>query len=166
MRRLSIFLYVTLLMVNMLSGQESAVRPVITAMYEYAAYHPVEKIYLHLDKPYYAAGEYMYFRAYLTDIHLSTDNAESRIIYVELSDAQRIDGSYFTTHYGSLQPIIRNHIPILLRGLEITRLALRSKQIRYVRNKNYSEKSRYNALILAEYKMEGEVTCNVSKDSA
>lgn len=53
---------------------------------EYRQEHPVEKIYLHLDKPYYAAGEYMYMRAYLTNVHLDT-NTVSRIIYVELSDA-------------------------------------------------------------------------------
>jgi hypothetical protein len=49
----------------------------------------VEKIYLHLDKPYYAAGEYMYFRAYLTDMQLDQVSVGSRIIYVELSDGKK-----------------------------------------------------------------------------
>lgn len=61
-------------------------------MHRFEAYiesNPVEKIYLHLDKPYYAAGEYMYFRAYLTDIHLNQEVVASHIIYVELSDERK-----------------------------------------------------------------------------
>lgn len=54
----------------------------------YAQKHPIEKIYLHIDKPYYAAGELMYMRAYLTDVHLDTGTV-SRIIYVELSDNEK-----------------------------------------------------------------------------
>jgi hypothetical protein len=49
----------------------------------------VEKIYLHLDKPCYLAGEYIYFRAYLVDERLRAENVSSRIIYVELSDADK-----------------------------------------------------------------------------
>jgi len=70
-------------------AQEPKVKTTIGAFQDYTKKHPVEKIYLHLDKPYYAAGEYMYFRAYLTDIHLNQENTESGIIYVELSDAKR-----------------------------------------------------------------------------
>jgi len=69
--------------------EESHIQSAISALQDYTENHPVEKIYLHLDKPYYAAGEYMYFRAYLTDMHLNQANVESRKIYVELSDAER-----------------------------------------------------------------------------
>lgn len=45
--------------------------------------YPVEKVYLHFDKPYYAVGDTMWFKAYLTvDKHvLST---LSKIIYVDI----------------------------------------------------------------------------------
>jgi len=88
MIRLSIII-VLFLQFNMLYAQELTVKTTISAFQAYTEKHPVEKIYLHLDKPYYAAGEYMYFRAYLTDIHLNQENAASGIIYVELSDAKR-----------------------------------------------------------------------------
>ena len=68
--------------------QKSPVIKTINAFQDHVFNHSVEKIYLHLDKPYYAAGEYMYFREYLTDIHLSQENEESRKIYVELSNAE------------------------------------------------------------------------------
>ena len=74
---------------GILFAQDASVISAIGAFQDYAENHPVEKIYLHLDKPYYAAGEYMYFRAYLTDIHLNQENVESGIIYVELSDENR-----------------------------------------------------------------------------
>jgi len=62
---------------------------IIPTFAQYIGSNPVEKIYLHLDKPYYAAGEDMYFRAYLTDIHLKSENVPSRIIYIELSDEKK-----------------------------------------------------------------------------
>jgi len=78
-----------ILYTGMLFAQESPVKTAINAFQDYAENHPVEKIYLHLDKPYYAAGETMYFRAHLTDMDLKPDNVASRIIYVELSDAKK-----------------------------------------------------------------------------
>lgn len=45
-----------------------------------------EKLYLHLDKPYYAAGENIYWKAYLTEAVEHTSNALSNFIYIELID--------------------------------------------------------------------------------
>ncbi len=43
--------------------------------------HPIEKVYLHFDKPYYAVGDTIWFKAYLTiDKHLPSPL--SKIIYV------------------------------------------------------------------------------------
>jgi len=78
-----------LLSIHLLSAQDQSLESTIDAFNSYTATHPVEKIYLHLDKPYYATGELMYFRAYLTDMNLYQENVESGIIYVELSDAKK-----------------------------------------------------------------------------
>jgi len=86
---LTICLFLFFLGTSISFAQEPSVKSTIGAFQAYTEKHPVEKIYLHLDKPYYAAGEYMYFRAYLTDIHLNQENAASGIIYVELSNAKR-----------------------------------------------------------------------------
>ena len=83
------YLFLMILNTGILFAQEPSVKATIGAFQAYTEKHPVEKIYLHLDKPYYAAGEYMHFRAYLTDIHLNQENVASGIIYVELSDAKR-----------------------------------------------------------------------------
>lgn len=88
-RRLYNLFLVFVICATSLSAQEAFVHKTVQLLEEYNATFPVEKIYLHLDKPYYAAGEYIYFRAYLTDGELDQYETRSNIIYVELSDANK-----------------------------------------------------------------------------
>lgn len=45
--------------------------------------HPVEKVYLHFDKPYYAVGDTIWFKAYLTmDVHAPSEI--SKVLNVEI----------------------------------------------------------------------------------
>ncbi|WP_221659182.1 TonB-dependent receptor plug domain-containing protein [Bacteroides salyersiae] len=48
--------------------------------------YPQEKLYLHLDKPYYAAGERIYWKGYLVDAVSHAPNTKSNFVYVELID--------------------------------------------------------------------------------
>jgi len=50
--------------------------------------HPREKIHLHLDKPYYAADDIIWFKAYIISTVASQPSAISGIIYVELVDGR------------------------------------------------------------------------------
>ena len=45
-----------------------------------------EKLWLHLDKPYYAAGDTIRFRAYLSDAMTLCPDTLSNFIYVDLFD--------------------------------------------------------------------------------
>lgn len=45
---------------------------------------PQEKAYLHLDKPFYAAGDEIWFKAYIVDPASRTPSLMSNILYVEL----------------------------------------------------------------------------------
>jgi hypothetical protein len=48
---------------------------------------PIEKVYVHFDKPYYAAGDTVWFKAYTTvDIHLPSQL--SKIVYVDVYNDQ------------------------------------------------------------------------------
>lgn len=49
---------------------------------------PQEKIYLHLDKPYYAVGDCIWFRAHVVHAALGLPYELSRYIYVELIDSK------------------------------------------------------------------------------
>jgi len=45
-----------------------------------------EKVYLHTDKPYYSAGECIWFKAYLVNATTNEPSERSRFVYVELVD--------------------------------------------------------------------------------
>lgn len=51
---------------------------------EFVNYAPQEKVYLHTDKPYYSAGETIWFKAYLLNATTHFLNARSQFVYVEL----------------------------------------------------------------------------------
>lgn len=48
--------------------------------------NPQEKLYLHLDKPYYAIGDNIWFKAYLKDNLTNQPSEISKAVYVELID--------------------------------------------------------------------------------
>jgi len=48
---------------------------------------PIEKLYLQLDKPYYAVGDTLRFKAYLLNGDLLKPSKKSGLLYVELADA-------------------------------------------------------------------------------
>jgi hypothetical protein len=50
--------------------------------------HPVEKVHLHLDKPYYTAGDDIWFKAYVITGPLHRLQPDSGILNVELIDGQ------------------------------------------------------------------------------
>src|ERR1700712_1276633 len=49
---------------------------------------PIEKVHLHLDKPYYTAGDDIWFKAYVITGPLHRLQPDSGILNVELIDAQ------------------------------------------------------------------------------
>ena len=54
---------------------------------KFVAAYPIEKVYLHMDKPFYAAGDTVWFKAYVTiDKHQPT--VLSSIVYVDISNDQ------------------------------------------------------------------------------
>jgi len=60
-----------------------ALTTIISKTAKFATNYPVEKVYLHFDKPYYAVGDTIWFKAYVTiqDHQLS---ALSKIVYVDM----------------------------------------------------------------------------------
>jgi hypothetical protein len=60
-----------------------ALQTIISKTAKFATNFPVEKVYLHFDKPYYAVGDTIWFKAYVTvgDHQLS---ALSKIVYVDM----------------------------------------------------------------------------------
>jgi len=55
--------------------------------------NPQEKLYLQTDKPYYSAGEELWFKGYLVNATTLQPNSSSRFIYVELID--KLDSVFY-----------------------------------------------------------------------
>ena len=66
---------------------DDLVKKIITSLEKYNFYNPQEKVYLHLDKPYYTAGESVWFKAYAVDANNLPDTL-SVPLYVDLIDNQ------------------------------------------------------------------------------
>ena len=50
---------------------------------------PKEKLYLHLDKPFYGAGEKIWFKGYLVNVTTHQDNSQSNFIIGTKENPQR-----------------------------------------------------------------------------
>jgi hypothetical protein len=59
---------------------------IIRLLTQYTLKVPQEKVYLHLDKPYYMAGETMWFKGYLFNAISHSIDSVSRVLYVDLVD--------------------------------------------------------------------------------
>lgn len=59
---------------------------ILKKLKRYHTERPQEKLYLHLDKPFYAAGENIWFKAYLMEASLHHLDSQSRVVYVDLID--------------------------------------------------------------------------------
>ena len=62
-----------------------------TRILDYYEKVPQEKIYVHTDKPYYVAGDTLWFRAHLVDAVTHTPISRSRYINIELQTVHRFD---------------------------------------------------------------------------
>lgn len=63
---------------------QDPIKKIIAQLDKQMASRPQEKIYLHLDKPYYAAGDDIWFKAYLLDASTHAPSELSQLVYVEL----------------------------------------------------------------------------------
>ncbi|RVU00792.1 carboxypeptidase regulatory-like domain-containing protein [Mucilaginibacter limnophilus] len=73
-----------------LAQQDSiSLNDVVAKANKVAEGYPIEKVYLHFDKPYYAVGDTVWFKAYLTSV-LNTPSQISRIIYVDVINSKDV----------------------------------------------------------------------------
>jgi hypothetical protein len=69
-------------------SDNSGLKNVVAKLKAYTASHVIEKAYLHLDKPYYAAGDTIYLKAYITQGERHQPSAISGILHVDLINTQ------------------------------------------------------------------------------
>ena len=60
----------------------------------FVKFHPIEKAYLHFDKPYYAAGDTVYFKGYIMQGERHNPSVLSGVLYVDLiNTVNKVDRS-------------------------------------------------------------------------
>lgn len=70
------------------SGEVSeTLQNILRKLKQYHTERPQEKLYLHFDKPFYAAEDTIWFKAYLVEASLHSLDSQSRVIYAELIDS-------------------------------------------------------------------------------
>ena len=67
-------------------AQEAKLADFVKRLETYSSKYAQEKVYLHLDKPYYAVGDNIWFKAYTVNAKTGTPSLTSGIVYVELID--------------------------------------------------------------------------------
>jgi TonB-dependent SusC/RagA subfamily outer membrane receptor len=81
----SIFLLATFSFAFISPPADDVLTKVISKLIAYHANRPQEKVFIHLDKPLYAAGEDLWFKSYLVDgTYHRLDSSISSVVYVEL----------------------------------------------------------------------------------
>ena len=83
--RQHLFLFIlTLLITKQLSAQNEFAQKVATKFTNYQTARPHEKVYLHLDKPYSAIGDTIWFKGYIVEANRQAIDTVSRVLYVDL----------------------------------------------------------------------------------
>lgn len=69
-------------------ADDDPIKKIVTQLSKWTDNNPQEKVYLHMDKPYYAAGEDIWFKAYVTIGVNHQLSALSSVLNVELIDGR------------------------------------------------------------------------------
>ncbi len=81
---LPLFLLIGCLIILAYSADDDPFSALLKKMEVYNEKYPQEKVYLHLDKPYYAIGDDIWFKAYVINANTSKPSEVSGSLYVEL----------------------------------------------------------------------------------
>ncbi|MCQ6957897.1 carboxypeptidase regulatory-like domain-containing protein [Mucilaginibacter aquariorum] len=87
LKKIALVIFLTTCLIAPAFAQRDTVslNTIITKTAKFISSFPIEKVYLHLDKPYYAAGDTIWFKAYVTlDKH--QPSSLSNIVYVDIAN--------------------------------------------------------------------------------
>jgi len=64
--------------------EDEPLKKILSQINKYHTDYPQEKVHLHMDKPYYAIGDNIWFKAYVVNAEMNELSALSKILYVDL----------------------------------------------------------------------------------
>jgi len=74
----------SILLFSAFKPNQDPIEALLKKLEEFTKKYPQEKVHLHLDKPYYAIGDDIWFKAYVVDGRTTEPTANSSILYVDL----------------------------------------------------------------------------------
>lgn len=80
----SFILFIFISSAALAQGTSPAMQNIVSKLKTFATNYVIEKAYLHFDKPYYSAGDEMYFKAYVTLGDSHAPSKASGILHVDL----------------------------------------------------------------------------------
>ena len=108
-------LTLSLLVVNAFAQVNNGLLTTLSAVAGQRDRMPIEKLYLQLDKPYYALGDTLRFKAFLLNGDLLKPSKRSGLLYVELADA--------------LNKVVKRITVRAVNGISVGDIALKGKDI-------------------------------------
>jgi hypothetical protein len=69
---------------------DDVLQSILRKINAYSQTHQQEKIYVHFDKPFYAAGDNIWFKTYLVEASLHQLDSQSRVVYAELMNSDHV----------------------------------------------------------------------------
>lgn len=80
----SLYFILLLLCTQLANAQEKNIDALLQRLAQYTTANAQEKVHLHLDKPYYAIGDDIWFKAYVVNAKTGFPSNISNVLYVEL----------------------------------------------------------------------------------
>ena len=68
---------------------DEPLKKILLQIEKYRLQYPQEKVHVHMDKPYYAIGDSIWFKAYVVNAEKNQLSTLSRILYVELINEKK-----------------------------------------------------------------------------
>lgn len=111
MRLINFILFFTFLSVSSAYAQQDslAIQNILNKTKKLSQEQPIEKVYLHFDKPYYAVADTVWFKAYLTTSH-NLPSLLSKIVYVEMYN--ELDSLVQTVKLPVINSVAYGNIPL------------------------------------------------------
>jgi hypothetical protein len=133
---------------------------IITKSVKYANDYPVEKVYVHFDKPYYSAGDTIWFKAYITaDLHLPSQI--SKIVYADVYNNQ--DSLVSTLKLPVVNGVAFGSIPVLPESYRQGNYRFRAYTNYMV---NYDAAYLFNKVLTIGNPVDNDVLTNITYSSA
>lgn len=83
-----LFTLAPVLLLSSFLMREKSISEVLEKINQYFNERPMEKIFLHMDKPYYTSGDDLWYSAYVVNYNSNTASKLSEILHVEIFDKE------------------------------------------------------------------------------